>query len=188
MPGDLEIYAVLAQLLSMRLDRQETASVGAVTGEDFRNRLFAALERLLPPLALAKQKPVVVVLEDVHWADHSSLELLEHLFRLITQAPIAFVLLSRPKQESSGNWKNLVPPWKVIALVSRWKSLLKPLSGEASGDLVRGLLEGSTLPQKLSKVILNKSEGNPFFVEEVLRSLIERGVLVMKMEAGKSPI
>jgi len=91
------------QLLSMRLDSQETAAVGAVTGEDFRNRLFAVLERLL--LALAKQKPVVVVLEDLHWADHSSLELLDHLVRLITQAPIAFVLLSRPKQESSGNWE-----------------------------------------------------------------------------------
>lgn len=174
LPGDLETYAVLAQLLSMRLDSQETAAVGAVTGEDFRNRLFAVLERLL--LALAKQKPVVVVLEDVHWADLSSLELLEHLFRLITQAPIAFILLSRPKQEASGNWEKLGPTledYRPYLL----EIPLKPLSGQASGDLVRGLLEGSMLPQKLSEVILNKSEGNPFFVEEVLRSLIERGVL-----------
>ena len=105
LPGDLESYAVLAQLLSMRLDSTETAAVSTVTGEAFRNRLFAVLERLL--LALAQQKPVVVVLEDLHWADRSSLELLEHLFRLITQAPIAFVLLSRPKQESFGNWEKL---------------------------------------------------------------------------------
>ena len=148
----------------MRLDSLETAAVGAVTGEAFRDRLFAVLERLL--LALATQKPVVVVLEDLHWADHSSLELLDHLFRLITQAPIAFVLLSRPKQESSGNWEKLGP-----ALESYRPYLLeiplKPLSGEASGDLVRGLLDDSMLPKKLSKVIQSKSEGNPFFVEEV---------------------
>jgi class 3 adenylate cyclase/tetratricopeptide (TPR) repeat protein len=174
LPGDLESYAVLAQLLSMRLDSQETAGVGAVTGEAFRNRLFAVLERLL--LALAKQKPVVVVLEDLHWADHSSLELLDHLFRLITQAPIAFVLLSRLKQESSGNWEKLGPileGYRPYLL----EIPLKPLSGEASSDLVRGLLDGSMLPKQLSEVILNKSEGNPFFVEEVLRSLIERGAL-----------
>lgn len=174
LPGDLETYAVLAQLLSMRLDSQETAAVGAVTGEDFRHRLFAVLERLL--LTLAQQKPVVVVLEDVHWADLSSLELLEHLFRLITHAPIAFILLSRPKQEASENWDKLGPAlegYRPYLL----EIPLKPLSGQASGDLVRGLLEGSMLPQKLSAVIMNKSEGNPFFVEEVLRSLIERGVL-----------
>lgn len=174
LPGDVESYAVLAQLLSMRLDSKETAAVGAVTGEAFRDRLFAVLERLL--LALAQQKPVVVVLEDIHWADHSSLELLDHLFGLINQAPIAFILLSRPKQESSGNWEKLglsLEGYRPYFL----EIPLKPLSGEASGNLVRGLLEGSILPEKLAAVIQNKSEGNPFFVEEVLRSLIERGVL-----------
>jgi class 3 adenylate cyclase/tetratricopeptide (TPR) repeat protein len=182
LPGDLEIYAVLAQLLSMRLDSQETAGVGAVTGEAFRDRLFAGLERLL--LALAQQKPLVVVLEDLHWADQSSLDLLDHLLGLVTQAPIAFIVLSRPQQESSENWEKLGPT------LEGYRSYLleiplKPLSGKASSDLVLGLLEGSVLPQKLSEVILNKSEGNPFFVEEVLRSLIERGVLVHENGAWK---
>ena len=182
LPGDLESYAILGQLLSMRLDSTETTAVGTVTGEAFRNRLFAVLERLL--LALAKQKPVVVVMEDLHWADHSSLELLDHLFRLVTQAPIAFVLLSRPKQESPVSWEKLGPTlenYRPYLL----EIPLKPLSGEASGDLVRGLLDGSMLPKNLAEVILNRSEGNPFFVEEVLRSLIERGVLARANGAWK---
>jgi class 3 adenylate cyclase len=182
LPGDLEIYAILAQLLSMRLDSEEAAAVSAVTGEAFRDRLFAVLERLL--LALAKQRPVVLMLEDLHWADHSSLELLEHLFRLITQAPIAFVLLSRPKREAAGNWEKLGPALEGYRPYFL-EIPLKPLSGEASGDLVRGLLEGSMLPPRLAEVILNKSEGNPFFVEEVLRSLIERGVLARDDGAWK---
>ena len=182
LPGDVESYAVLAQLLSMRLDSQETAAVSAVTGEAFRDRLFAVLERLL--LTLAQQNPVVVALEDIHWADHSSLELLDHLFALITQAPIAFVLLSRPKQESPANWA------KLDAALEGYRPYflevpLKPLSGEASGNLVCGLLDGSILPHKLGEVILNKSEGNPFFVEEVLRSLIEQGVLARANGAWK---
>jgi len=182
LPGDLEAYAVLAQLLSMSLDSSDTADISAVTGEAFRNRLFAVLERLL--LALAKQKPVVVVLEDVHWADHSSLELLEHLFRLIAQAPIIFVLLSRPKQESADNWRKLGPALEGYR--EHFLEIpLEPLSGEASGNLVRGLLNGSMLPKKLAHVIQNKSEGNPFFVEEVLRSLIERGVLVHEKAGWK---
>jgi len=175
LPGDLELHAVVAQLLSVRLDSKETTAVGTVTGEAFRNRLSAVLERLL--LALAKQKPVVVVFEDVHWADHSSLELLGRLFRLMTQAPIAFVLLSRPKRESPENWETLgaaLEGYRQPLL----EIMLKPLSGESSGNLVRGLLDGSALPDRLSEAVLSKSEGNPFFVEEVLRSLIERGVLV----------
>ena len=76
----------MAQLL-FHAWTEETAGVGAVTGEALRNRLFAVLERLL--LALAKQKPVVVVLEDLH-RRHSSLELLDHLLRLITRAPHCF--------------------------------------------------------------------------------------------------
>jgi class 3 adenylate cyclase len=174
LPGDLEVHAVLAQLLSMRLDSKETAAVGVVTGEAFRNRLSAVLGRLL--LALSKQKPVVVVLEDFHWVDHSSLELLGHLLRLIAQAPIAFILLSRPKREAPENWEHLGPAlegYRPYLL----EIPLKPLSSESSGALVRGLLDGNMLPRRLAEVVLNKSEGNPFFVEEVLRSLIERGVL-----------
>jgi class 3 adenylate cyclase/tetratricopeptide (TPR) repeat protein len=177
LPGDLESYAVLAQLLSMRLDSKETGDVGAISGEAFRNRLLAVLERML--LALAKQRPVVVVLDDFHWADHSSLELLNHLLQLITQAPIAFVLLSRPRRESSGNLEKLGPALEACQ-PNVLEIQLTPLSGESSGDLVRELLDGSMLPAKLSEVILNKSEGNPFFVEEVLRSLIDRGVLARK--------
>ena len=147
----------------MRLDSQETAAVGAVTGEAFRNRLFAVLERLL--LALAKQKPVVVVLEDLHWADHSSLELLDHLFRLIAQAPIAFVLLSRPKQRII---RNLGKTWSRtggLSIISL-EIPLRPLSGESSGDLVPRTSRWQHASQKTIGGHSEQSEGNPFFVRK----------------------
>jgi len=173
-PGEKEVYPVLAQMLSMRLSPEEAAIVGAMAGEAFRTRLFATLEGFL--LRLAAQKPVGLVLEDLHWADQSSIELVSHLFSVTTRAPVAIVMLGRPRGESSGNWEKLTPT--LEGLRDRFTEIsLKPLSEESSHDLVKGLLGGSALPEKLGQVILGKAEGNPFFVEEVLRSLIERGVL-----------
>ncbi|MBI2210504.1 MAG: AAA family ATPase [Deltaproteobacteria bacterium] len=173
-PGEKEVYPVLAQMLSMRLDPEEVAIIGTMAGEAFRSRLFAILEGFL--LRLAAQKPVGLVLEDLHWADQSSIELVSYLFSVAARAPVAIVLLGRPRGEAPGNWEKLAPALDEYR--DRYMEVsLRPLSGESSHDLVKGLLSGSVLPEKLGQVILEKAEGNPFFVEEVLRSLIERGVL-----------
>ena len=173
-PGEKEVYPVLAQLLSMRLDPDEAAIIGTMAGEAFRSRLFAILEGFL--LRLAAQKPVGLVLEDLHWADQSSIELVSFLFSVTARVPVAIVLLGRPRGEAPGNWEKLAPALDEYRDRCTEVSL-RPLSGESSHDLVKGLLSGSALPEKLGQVILDKAEGNPFFVEEVLRSLIECGVL-----------
>ena len=173
-PVEKDVYPVLAQLLSMRLEPEETAIIGSMGGEVYRSRLFAIMEEFL--VRLAARKPVAVVFEDLHWADHSSIELVGHILSVTTRAAVAIVILGRPKQEASGNWEQLVP-----ALEGRRDRLheisLQPLSGDSSLDLVKRLLDGSALPEELCGAVLDKAEGNPFFVEEVLRSLIERGVL-----------
>lgn len=173
-PGEKDVYPVLAQLLLLRLEPGETAIVAAMAGEAFRSRLFAILETFL--LRLAGQKPLVLVMEDLHWADLSSVDLMAHLLSVTTRAPIAFVLLSRPRQEAAGNWEKLEP---ALAGFNNHtvELLLQPLSEESNHDLLKGLLGSSVLPEKLTAKIIEKAEGNPFFVEEVLRSLIERGVL-----------
>ena len=174
-PEEKDAYPVLAQLLSLRLEVSEAAAVGAMAGEAFRTRLFSIMEEFL--LLLARQKPVVVVLEDLHWADLSSMDLVIHLLSVTMRAPVAIVTMGRPKQESAGNWEKLEPA--LAGFRDRFVELqLQPLSRQSNHDLVKGLLGGSTLPEKLTATIIGKAEGNPFFVEEVLRSLIERGALV----------
>ena len=151
-----------------------------MTGEAFRTRLFAVMEEFL--LLLARQKPVVMVLEDLHWADLTSMDLIAHLLLVTTQAPVAVMLCGRPEQGSAGNWERLAPV--LASLRDPCVELqLQPLSEPSNRDLVRGLLKGSALPEKFMATITYKAGGNPFFVEEVLRSLIERGVLVRE-EAG----
>lgn len=174
-PGETDVYPVLAQLLSMRLDPEDASTVEALAGERYRTRLFSILEEFL--LRLAGRKPVIMVLEDVHWADQSSIELVNHLFSVTARASVAIVMISRPKQEATGNWDKLSSA--LDGFRDRCTEItLQPLTDKSSHDLVKILLNGSALPEKLSQAIINKAEGNPFFVEEVLRSLIERGILV----------
>gem|GEM_PF-1696656 len=181
-PQDLRMYVIFAHLLSMRLESNEANIVSKMTGEAFRKELFATMEKFL--LGLAAQKPVVVVLEDLHWADQSSIELASHLCSLTACAPVAVIVLFRSRGEASGNWEKFAPA--IEGFRDRYTELsLQPLSGDSSRDLVEGLLNGSTLPGKFCDTIIDKSEGNPFFVEEMLRSLMERGILVRDGAAWK---
>jgi class 3 adenylate cyclase/tetratricopeptide (TPR) repeat protein len=174
-PDDKEIYAIFAQLLSMRLEPEEAAIVGAMSGESFRKCLFTVMEKFLTQLAAPK--PLVVVFEDLQWADRSSIELVGHLFSVTARAPVAIIALFRSKQESSDNWEMLAPALEGYR--DRYTEFsLQPLSDDSSRDLVDGLLSGTELPQKLCDAVIDRAEGNPFFVEEMLRSLIERGILV----------
>jgi class 3 adenylate cyclase/tetratricopeptide (TPR) repeat protein len=173
-PGEPDVYPVLAQLLVLHLSDAELEILKQVKGEAFRTRLFTIIEQLL--LRLAEEKPVVILLEDLHWADLSSIELLGHLLPLTTRGRVAIIGVSRSANEPAGNWEKLRP-----ALEEHGEHLtevsLEPLSTESSRSLVEQLLGGNYLPEKLSEEILDKSGGNPFFLEEVLRSLIEKGVL-----------
>lgn len=179
-PGEPDVYPVLAQLLVLHLSEAELEILKQLKGEAFRVRLFGIIEQLL--LRLSEEKPVVILLEDLHWADHSSIELLGHLLPLATRGRIAIIGVSRTANDPAGHWE------KLRAALDEHRSRLtnislEPLSAESSRGLVEQLLGGNYLPEKLSEEILDKSGGNPFFLEEVLRSLIERGVLT-KSERG----
>jgi class 3 adenylate cyclase/tetratricopeptide (TPR) repeat protein len=179
-PDEPDVYPVLAQLLVLQLSETDLETLKQIKGEAFRVRLFAIIEQLL--LRLAKKKPVVILLEDLHWADDSSFDLLAHLLPLAAQGRIAILGISRSPNDPVGHWEKL-----RSALEEHQKRVthisLEPLSTESSRSLVEQLLGGDYLPKKLSEEILDKSGGNPFFLEEVLRSLIERGVLT-KNERG----
>lgn len=174
-PEDLRMYALFAHLLSMRLESDEAGIIGKMTGESFRKELFAAMGKFLT--GLAAQKPVVMVLEDLHWADQSSMELACHLCSLTACVPVAIIALFRSREEAADNWEKFVPA--IEGFRDRYSELsLQPLSADLSRDLVGALLNNSPLPQTFYDVVINKSEGNPFFVEELLRSLMERGILI----------
>lgn len=126
--------------------------------------------------ALARQnRLVVLVCEDAHWADPSSVDLILDIVRRVPTVPILLMLVMRPDRGSAG-WELFEVARRELA-ESLTEIILAPLDEASSRDLVSNLLEVESLPPTLRRLVLDKAEGNPFFLEEVVRMLIERDLL-----------
>ncbi|MEW5988182.1 MAG: adenylate/guanylate cyclase domain-containing protein [Chloroflexota bacterium] len=145
-----------------------------VEGEALKRELFESMYQFWQEAA--GHQPAVLVFDDLHWADMASIDLLLHLFPLTDERPTLFLCAFRPERQS--------PAWQVKQRAEtdyphRYTEIvLRPLTNEESDTLVDSLLAVADLPPKLHQLILRKAEGNPFFVEEVARELIESGALV----------
>jgi adenylate cyclase len=127
---------------------------------------------------LMKHTPVILVLEDLHWADGSSTELFTKLLPLVSKGPILFCLVTRLERESAGG--KLVNAARELLGGSLTEIQLQNLSEKDSRSLVSNLLEVETLPERVRELILEKAEGNPLYMEELIRMLIDRGVIIHK--------
>lgn len=133
-----------------------------------------ALADLISSLAAAND-PLILVCEDIHWADASSAELLSGLLERIQHAGAMLVIVSRPDRGSHG--------WNVVNQADRnlgeafLATRLQPLEDADSRRLVANLLEIESLPEDVRDLVLSRSEGNPFFIEEVVRMLVDRGLI-----------
>jgi class 3 adenylate cyclase/tetratricopeptide (TPR) repeat protein len=128
--------------------------------------------------ASAELKPTVIVLDDLHWADTASLDLLLGVADLVEDLPLLITCLLRPEKDA--------PSWSAIQrarerLGARYTEIsLEPLDGAHSKELLGNLLYIEDLPESVRNLILDKAEGNPFFVEEVIRSLIDSEYIVQE--------
>ena len=131
-----------------------------------RERLHDAWVGLIEEMSAAG--PLVIVIEDVHWAETPLLDLLAELVRE-AHAPLMLVVTARPEfaDERSG-WSGRNESTTV------W---LEPLSSMEAGSMVDRLL-GAPWPPALEGLVIDRADGNPFFVEELLSSLLDRDLLV----------
>ncbi len=133
----------------------------------------------------ATRGPVVLLLDDLHWTDELSHKLLISLLDLSERLPILFLCLSREEDES-GHFPlirraaQMRVPEHVTAI------RLEPLSDEDCGRLIDHLLSNPALPMSLRQGIISRARGNPFFIEEILRMLIDRGQLIQSGRADGS--
>ncbi len=126
---------------------------------------FEAVKNLI--LAMSEENPLVIFLEDVHWMDKISEEFFTYFSHCIHDHKILMISAYRPEG---------APPW---AQGTHYQRLgLETLSFDASIRLVRNILGGPPLDPVLEKMIVEKTEGNPFFAEEIVRDLLDRGDLV----------
>ena len=168
-----DTYAHFGHLLSLHLDADMRARLSALEIERIK-RYVASLVIVLR--AASARGPVVAVCDDIHWADSSSVEALVGLLPSIAPLPVLFVLCSRVERGSPG-WR-LVAGARDISGDALTEIRLEPLSHDDSRELVSNLLRIESIPTETRELVLARAEGNPFFVEEVIRMLIDRGAIV----------
>jgi serine phosphatase RsbU (regulator of sigma subunit) len=170
----LDIYASLGHLFSLELEDVAAARVRHLDPQALRAQYYSSVRDLLQ--ALARRRPLILILENLHWADPSSTDLLTQLLSLTSSVPLLFCLATRPDHDAPG-WR-LVATAREILGDSLTQLTLDALSEVESRQLVCNLLDSETVPEQVWDPILATSEGNPLFVEEVIRTLIDRGAIV----------
>ncbi len=168
-------------LLEIVLGVQEQTNGKYPEGEYLKKAIYKEMLSTLD--FLAQQGPVVLAIDDLHWSDPASAEFIIHLFQLADRLPILFICAFRPDRTS--------PAWKVKQAAEtdyahRYiEIILSPLSDEDSNLLLDNLLSRSDLLQGFRQMILQKSDGNPLFIEEIIRTLIENATLMHDADSGK---
>lgn len=166
-----DVLPALGRLLSVKLEPELESRVRELPPEALAAELHRAYRTWVE--ALAGQGPVVLALEDVHYADRCTRELAEDLLTVTDRAPLLLVFTSRPDPSSEGSRLRL----RVLADYAHRTDdvTLGPLSESAALAYLRVLMPG--LDDSARKTIADRAEGNPLYLEELLRALVDGGGL-----------
>ncbi|MBI3522484.1 MAG: AAA family ATPase [Chloroflexi bacterium] len=175
--ADLEPASVAAMLAMLGMSHD-----APLTGEALRNEIAHGNEALVR--RRFRDEAGVNIFDDVHWSDPTSVELLLKLFALADEVPVLFIVAFRPDRQS--------PAWRLRQQAETdfphlWTEIaLDRLTDEESDALLGELVPGASLPEQLRRRILEKAEGNPLFLEEIVRALSDAGALVRSADGGWS--
>jgi class 3 adenylate cyclase/tetratricopeptide (TPR) repeat protein len=176
--AEQKLLEMVGELLGAASDRpwveRHVRPLAGVAGEtdttaDRRNEAFSAWRRLLE--ALAEQRPLVLVFEDLHWADDGLLDFVDYLADWVATVPMLIVATARPelldRRPGWGGGKRNASTVSIPAL-----------SAEETARLLGSLLDQTLLPAELQTQVLARAEGNPLYAEQYVRMLQDRGFLV----------
>ena len=165
----MSVIRVVEALLALGEDSDEPQ----LHGEALQRDLHQACQNVMR--ASASLAPTVFVLDDLHWADPASVELMIEMFPLVEELPLLLLCSFRPERQA--------PAWRMKQTAEtdyphRYTEIaLSALSDEDSDTLFGNLLSVADSPPQLRQTILAKTEGNPLFVEEFTRTLIDTGAI-----------
>lgn len=164
----------LEHLLSLPFSNPATADrLRRLDAGQLRKQIFLAVRDLL--VAEARLQPLIIILEDLHWADEASLDLLEFLLESLKQTPFLALGISRP---IAGTAVEKIQTWYQLHLAEKTSQLvLKNLSIDQSQDLLNKLIAIENFPDNLRQKIIQNAEGVPLYLEEILHMLIDKGIL-----------
>ncbi|WP_088279704.1 adenylate/guanylate cyclase domain-containing protein [Ideonella sp. A 288] len=139
--------------------------------QQIRARAFHAAVQSFRRFSAHGGLPIVLQLDDLHWSDDGSLDFLAHLCRVNRDVPMLLLCLTRPTlYERRADWA--APPWPLQRID------LAPLDKQGSQQLADELLQKlPEVPAALTELIIGRAEGNPFYMEELVKMLVDQGAL-----------
>lgn len=169
-----EVYSTqpyLEILLGLQPEGVEGDRLDTLQPDQLRQQIFVAVRRLVH--ALSKRMSIILILDDLHWIDAVSAELLLFLAPLVTSDSILFIGAQRRQGADLPNdrlirLQSLMPGQTMYLMLQR-------LSSGDSHSLIADLFAAGGLPPEVPELILQRSEGNPYFIEEYVRMFIENG-------------
>ncbi len=182
--GDAEFvehYPYLATLLSLPLEDEFSERVRHLDAEGLRQRYFIAVHSWIA--TMCQRGPLVLVFADMQWAGASSLELLKYCLPLCETEALLMLLVFRPERD--------MPVWALAQHVEReyphrlTQVELGPLDDAQSVELIAALIGFDTLPPETRDLIVKNAAGNPYYIQELIHSLVNSGVLVYDAETGR---
>ena len=162
---DPALAETLPYVLSLLGVARAHASLAMMDARIRRRRTLEAVKRIIIRESL--KQPLVVIFEDLHWIDAETQELLDLLVDSVASARILMLVNYRPEYHHK---------WDNRTCYTRLR--LDPLGGQSADEMLHALLGVDASLQSLKRLIIEKTEGNPFFMEEIVRALVEQGVLV----------
>ncbi len=166
----------LAQLVDTLTGATTSDAAPAVTPAQARERTVEILRECL--LQRAAGDPLVVVVDDAQWADPSSLEVIAEVLPVADESRTLFILIYRPGVERLDKLARILHERDDAQLH------VQPLPESTAGQLLDSLLQGHDLPAPARALILQAAEGNPFFIHEVVRSVVELGLAEDALAGG----
>ncbi len=168
-----ETQPYLEALFGLEPEDEAAERIQYLDAGQLRQRIFMALRDVL--VAETRRKSLLLILEDLHWADDSSLEMLLFLMESVRTEALVICALSRPFE--GGAVASIVERARQ-RLATRFVHVqLEALEPDQSRQLLQSLLSISDLPDHLGEQIIRRAAGMPFYLEEILRSLIDSGVI-----------
>ena len=164
---------LLARLLDLPPTPEDEAALAGLDGRAIQRRLARALRALIE--SMASDTSLVLVAEDVHWIDPSSAELLADVLPVVSARPVLVCLTMR--SETASGVDRLEREIDALPDRARLQLRLGPLAAQAQRSLATDLLGADDLPEAVRSMVLERCDGNPLFVEQLVGTLLDRGLL-----------
>jgi ABC-type oligopeptide transport system substrate-binding subunit/class 3 adenylate cyclase len=177
-----EILPYLAHLLGLKGEAKAEEHIQSLDGETLKKQTLDTVRDYFGHVA--DERPTVLVFEDLHWADPSSLEAITHLLPLTDQVPLMVLMLMRIDRDH-GSWGVKLKTETDFPHRST-EIHLRRLSKGDSSSLLEQLLGETKLPEDIWQTIMERSEGNPFYLEEVIRHLMEQGLIIQDTQGWRA--